>query len=393
MAAQAGNVQVLNMPWVVSLALFLGVLLGFIIGYKWNTTGKPFTLQEEAIRHMGRALLALVNRRRDEAMEHLSFLLNQTTENIDAYIALSNLYRDKGWFHRAIDIRRRLLARGFLSPEQRRAIMLGMVLDYQRAGFTGRAIDAMEIIVEMTEPSQEDYEILAGLYELAGRLQDSAETWRKVGHDENYAYVRTELARTMVQNGDSAGAKKHLIHTLKIHRNNPAALLLLADLHARSGKISQAEKLFDRLQKIRPDLTGVIADHLEKIAAETKNVKTQAFFLNLLETQKFRPRVAVRYASYLVELNRLEEARQVIENIDTAELAPEMMARLVRVAYACGAIEPAARHGIETIQRYLDNKAFVCHACKELVFILEWKCPKCGRWGTIRSRRSYPEQS
>ena len=393
MATQAGNKWKLIMPWLVSIALFLGIMLGIIIGYKWNSSSKTLALQDEANKYMGTALLALVNHNRDKAMEQLSFLIGKTTENIEAYIALSNLYRDKGWFHRAIDIRRRLLARAIITPEQRRAIMLGIVFDYQRAGLTGRAIDAMKTIVDITEPTQEDYEILAGLYELSGRLQDSAEAWRKVGHDENYAYVRTELARMMIQNGDLSGAKKHLVHTLKAHRKNPAALLLLADLNARSGKTAQAERLFNRLQKIRPDLTGVIADNLEKIASETNHAKTQAFFLHLLETQKSRPRVAVRYAAYLVKLGHLEEAHQIIENIKTDELAPETMARLVLVAYQSGAVEPAARYGLETIQRYFDNKAFVCHACKELVYIFEWKCPKCGRWGTIRSRRSYSKQT
>ncbi len=381
------------MPWLIALTLILGIVLGAVITYTWISLGSSAGSRDQSNVYLGKALLSVVNRNYDDAMEHLEHLLNRTTENVDAYIALSQLYRNKGWFHRCIDIRRRLLARGVITPDQRHTIMLGMVFDYQRAGLIGRAIEAMKVVIEMTEPTREDYEILAGLYEMAGHLQDAADIWKKVGHDQNYAYVRTELARRMMQNGDLEGARKYLGQTLKLHKHNPAALLLMGDIAAKSGKVSQAEKMFDRLQKIRPDLTGVIADLLEKIATETKNKQTQAFFVELLETQNHRPRVAVRYAAYLANLNRLDDAQTVIENINTAELAPETMARLVEISYRCGAVESAAKYGLETIQRFLDNKPFVCHACKELVFMLEWKCPKCGRWGTIRSRRSYPVSS
>jgi lipopolysaccharide biosynthesis regulator YciM len=381
------------MPWLVALTLILGIVLGVVIAITWTSLNKSASRDNQSCEHIGKAILSVVNHNYDEAMEHLEHLLNRTTDNVDAYMALSNLYRNKGWFHRSIDIRRRLLARGVITPDQRHAIMLGMVFDYQRAGLIGRAIEAMKVIIEMTEPTKEDYEILAGLYEVAGHLQNAADIWKKIGHDENHAYVRAEQARLMMQNGDITDAKKYIGHTLKLHKHNPAALLMMGDIAAKSGKISQAEKMFDRLQKIRPDLTGVIADLLEKIAIETQNSQTQAFFVELLESQKNRPRVAVRYAAYLAGLNRIEDARHVIEKIDTAELAPETMARLVDISYRCGAVDAAAKYGLETIKRFLDNKPFVCHACKELVFMLEWKCPKCGRWGTIRSRRSYPISS
>ncbi|MBN1879774.1 tetratricopeptide repeat protein [bacterium] len=378
------------MQWIIPLATIIGILLGAIGAYTWFALSKPDNRAgQSVIDHLGKAVLALSDDDRDGAMDALSVLMNQTTDNIDAYLALSKMYRDKGWFHRAIDIRRRLLARGILDHNQRRAIMIGMVIDYQKAGLLGRAINAMKTVIEMTDCTAQDHELLATLYEQAGRYHDAAESWKKSGHEKNYAFVRTEIARQMVKDDDLESARKHLVQTLRIDRDNPAALMILADILARTDKITQAEKLFDRLQKIRPDLTGVIADTLEDLATETQNSKTQAFFIDLLEKQCHRPRVAVRFAGYLSRLERLDEARAIVEHIDTEELAPEMMARLVDISYRCGAVDAAARYGLETIQRFLDNKAFVCHACKELVFGMEWKCPKCGRWGTIRSRRSY----
>lgn len=376
--------------WYVPLAVTGGILIGAVGVLTWFTlrrTGEE--ARKSTVDRLGKVLLAMVEDNRDAAMEQLSMLLSQTTENIDAYMALSQLYRDKGWFHRAIDIRRRLLARGILDHTQRRAIMIGMVIDYQKAGLLGRAINAMKTVIDVTDSNPQDIELLATLYEQGGRLNDAAEAWKKAGNQQNYAFVRTEIARQMVHMKDLEGARKYLAHTLKIDKNNPAALMLLADIMARTDRITQAEKLFDKLQKLRPDLTGVIADALETIAAETLSNKTQSFFLDLLEKQKHRPRVAVRYAGYLAGLDRFDEARSIIESVPTEELAPETMARLVDIAFRCGAADAAARYGIETIRRFLDNKPFVCHACKELVFMLEWKCPKCGKWGTIRSRRSY----
>ncbi len=345
--------------WQVAIAITFGFLLGSGGVFLWSVMRKSVDNSRNLPEiSAGKALLALVEGNTDLAMKQLAELVNYSTDNVDAYMALSNLYRDKGWFHRSIDIRRRLLSRGILDNERRRAIMIGMVTDYQKAGLHGRAINAMKTIIEMVNASSEDYELLAGLLEHAGRFDEAAEAWKKAGNQENYAFARTEIAKEMIVNNDWRSAYKHLVHTLRIDRKNPAALMILADLTGRMGKIRQMEKLFDRLQEIRPDLTGVIADTLETIAADTQNEKTQQFFIGLLEKQCHRPRVAVRFAAYLTRLNRTEEARRIVRSIQTDELAPEMMARLVEVANECGEIDAAARYGLETIRRFLDSKAF-----------------------------------
>jgi len=377
------------MSWLIPAVFVFGVILGAVAAWGLLYTSRAEQSEYSAESYLGRAVLALVREDTEYAMQNLVQLLNKNTENIDAYMALSNLYRQKGWFNRAIDIRRRLLSRSILRPHQRRSIMLEMVRDFEAAGLLDRAVNAMAAILEATDATRLDYEMLAQLHETAGHLGQAAEFWKKAGKPENQAYIRVEQAREYLKNGDDRAARKAIGQALKLHRNNPAALLLMAEISAREGRIRQSEKLFDTLQKIRPDLTGVIADTIEQIAGDSENEKLMSFFVNILNAQKSIPRVAVRYAAWCTANERPDEARQLIESVDTRSLAPEMMMRLVDTAIKCGTPEKTAELAVETIHRFLDTKPFVCHGCKELIPSLEWKCPKCGQWGTIRSRTAY----
>ncbi|MBN1297174.1 hypothetical protein JXA80_10370 [bacterium] len=377
------------MSWIVPVVFVFGILLGGIGIWAVITGARSDQRDRSAESDLGHAVLALVRNDTESAMQNLIQLLNKSTENIDAYLALSNLYRNKGWFNRAIDIRRRLLSRSSLRPHQRRSIMLEMVRDFECAGLLDRAVTALTAVLEATDPTRLDYEYLAGLYESAGNLTAAYEAWRKAGKIENQAYIQAEQARTRLQNGDVKGARKLLGHALKLHHENPSALLTLAELTASTGKVRHAEKLYERLQLVRPDLTGVIADSIERIVTDSCDEKLLAYFLHILESQKSRPRVAVRYAAWCVRQGDLERALTLIESVKIDELAPEMMVRLIETAAACGSDAITARLSLETIHRFLDRKPFVCHNCNDLIPHLEWKCPKCGRWGQIHSRTAY----
>lgn len=377
------------MSWLIPAVFLFGVLIGAVAIWGLLSSSRMEQSEYSAESYLGRAVLALVRDDTEYALQNLVQLLNKNTENIDAYMALSNLYREKGWFNRAIDIRRRLLSRSILRPHQRRSIMLEMVRDFESAGLIDRAVNAMAAILEATDATRQDHEMLARLHESAGHLGQAYEHWKKAGKTEHQAYIRVEQARELYQAEDYRTARKAIGQALKLHRDNPAALLLMGEISAREGQIRQAEKLFDKLQSLRPDLTGVIADTIESVAAENHNEKLMSFFVSILEAQKAIPRVAVRYAAWCAANDRLDDARQTIETIRTDTLAPEMMVRLVDTASACGMTETTARLAVETIHRFLDTKPFVCHGCKELIPTLEWKCPKCGQWGLTRSRTAY----
>ncbi|MCD4653044.1 tetratricopeptide repeat protein [bacterium] len=377
------------MSWYLPVVFFLGILLGAVGLWGILSLLRSNQTEEACESHLGRAVLALVRKDTETAVQNLVYMLNKNTDNIDAYMALSNLYRENGWFNRAIDIRRRLLSRSILRPEQRRSIMLEMVNDFEHAGLLDRAVSAMAAILDATDPTQLDYEMLARLQENAGNMQLAFDYWKKAANPVNQAFVRVEQARKHISQKDFKTARKFLGQALKLHRKNPAALLLLAELTARNGKIQHAEKLLNQLQNVRPDLTGVIADTLEQITLETGDAKLIAFFTSLMEEQKKKPRVAVRYAGWLMRHNRCEEAINLIESVETSDLAPEMMIKLVETAAACNAHEITAKLGLEAMHRFVDKKPYVCHGCKELIPELLWKCPRCGQWGTLRSRTTY----
>ncbi len=367
--------------------------MGFGIGW-----GLQFSINREnqirsKTRFLGEAVTALAAGNKDQAIKMLTHVVARDTEEVDAYLTLGILYRKKGWYQRAVDIHQRLLSRPVLEPSKRRQAMVELVLDFEDAGLLDRAVEAIHKVLEAYEPQSSDYVILARLHEVSGEWQLAADAWQKAGDDPiyrnnlSYAYAMEGLRHYTHHEYKSAIRQYNL--SLKSHKENPTALLGLAEINAIQGKLKASIRMYDILQSVRPDLTGVIADSLERIILEYKNEGLKAFYLDLMQKQSHKNRVAVRFASWLARIGDTAQASHMIKAINPDELAPEIILKLVETCEMLGDLESASKVTRKSLHRIVKQDRFICDVCGELFPLLEWRCPKCRNWGTIKSRTVY----
>ncbi|MBN1356875.1 tetratricopeptide repeat protein [bacterium] len=372
-------------------------VLGGLAGWYLHVFLSGRTRIETDSQSLGQAITALASGEKEKAVEALTHVVARDTHELHAYLTLGILYRRKGWFNRAVDIHRRLLSRTNIDNELRHRIYIELALDFEDAGLLDRAVGTIREALKLPGTRRGDYALLGRLYETTGEWDLAVDAWRHSGDQSIWrqpvAFITAMDGLKSRSSGDIRKAVKLFRQALKVDPENPAALLGYAEICAVKGKLSQAIELYEKLQETRPDLTGVIADSIERIMKETGNRKVEDFYVETLKTQKYKPRVAIRYAAYLADRGEMAQAAAVLKTTEPAKLAPEMLLRLVETSEKVGFKQQALNISRQILDKVVSRDRFICHLCGDSMPLLEWRCPKCRNWGSVRSTTEYDHTS
>ncbi len=383
----------MGLTWIQWSAVSAAVVVAVAVGYLLRGLFSRRSEREHTDSGLGSVVTALAAGDHERALEILTHVVAGNTEDLHAYITLGVLFRRKGWFNRAVDVHRRFLSRSISDPVVQHEAMIELVRDFEEAGLMDRAEAAMKEVLQSKVSTPDDYKILARLYENVGEWSRAAEAWLKTGDQKDrnvkIAYLFAMESQQRNAAGDSKAAAKRLKQALKYDPDNPAALLFAAETAARAGKLKKAVQYYERLQAVRPDLTGVIGDSIEMLSKSPENKALEDFFVALMKDQMDRPRVAVRYAAYLSGHGETDQAVKVLKSIDTSNLAPEMLLRLIETAERVGETQTALTLSRRLLDRVVNRDRFICSVCGEFLPVPEWRCPKCKTWGSVRSRTDY----
>lgn len=203
-----------------------------------------------------RALHAVLEHDLAGAETALSETLRRDSSQIDAYLALASVYRQRGELGRAIHLHQNLLLRRDLGPAERFQALLGLADDFREGGFLRRAIAAYEEV--LTRAPREP----RALRPLVRLLVDAREPRRAIpfakrlarieGADarELEAQVHVELAQVERAEGRSQAARKALRRGLDLDPRAVHAWILLGEVEAELGRAKDAVAAWRRVPEV-----------------------------------------------------------------------------------------------------------------------------------------------
>jgi lipopolysaccharide biosynthesis regulator YciM len=302
------------------------------------------------------ALYALIEGRKDDAYSLLSSAVRNGEDDIDAYIQLGNLMRERGQADKALQLHRGLTVRPGLGFDDEKAVQIAIAQDLASLGKTERAVAALETV----RRKRKDADVLAALQELyhtRGDYENSYDALRDLSRIDNSitplmrsSYL-TSIACMKIESGDIDGAAKYLDKARKEDASCPGALYLSAGLAMDKGDLDRAARMWEdllsvdmgyfpevaaRLEKALfessrfDELEGILSRLLEKYPAESLLLSTLAGFyakkgeisrgIDLLEGERGRVsgnnKLAVSLASLYIKSGRTDEALSVLEEND-----------------------------------------------------------------------------
>ncbi len=193
---------------------------------------------------------------------------------------LGNLYREKGQVGRAITIHQGLLQRPKLTKLEHAYVLLCLGLDYKRAGFVDRALEAFNEVLRLEPRNPYALVNLQKLHEEQHQWQDARDVRERIvaisdeadqpRNRQVIAYLENELGLERLAQADPAGAAARFESALDLDSRNVPAHLNLGDVRLSQGRAEEAAAAWEQVAQLVPERAYLAFDRLESLYVARK---------------------------------------------------------------------------------------------------------------------------
>jgi lipopolysaccharide biosynthesis regulator YciM len=321
----------------------------------------------------------------------LSRVVKSNPDALETYLALGNLFRARGDFERAVQIRESLLLRPELTVSFKARTYFELGQDYRRVGILDRALQAYSEAALLGIPQIQINTELAALYADSGDFAKAVQYNLSLNNKVAAAHYMIRQAKEL-KDQDMRNAKKaiQLVNkALKAFPASPEAWSVLILEQIIGNKWKNASKMFQKsLSIISSAKRFMIFEELLNFHAEEKKPDKEYYnsladnFLPLL--QECSTEVTPYYFGALVLkcCGRYEEADQWLSK--ALMIQPDFwfgyLAQLdiARERYSLSPIVDTNLDFFITQSKKL--RRFICTACGLKRNMLFYCCPRCHSW-------------
>jgi len=370
------------------------VVLGVLIGRAWallrirRADGPQYGDHP----HYLLGLNYLISNQPALALVELSKAVRGETDAVEAYLALGNLFREKGQVERAIDIHKSLLHRPGLSELGRTQALFSLALDFKSAGLIDRSERTLQEVVKRDPENLSGWLCLRRVYEEMGHWQDAVETQARIDQlagssDERLmASLWAESGKEARAAGDTAAATKLYRRSLDLDPDYAPAHLGIGDCLADEGI---SEEALGHWSRALEDGAAWAMVALERMAAaastEQDGDRVEAACAKVLERQPHSWRVQLVLARLYRERGDLDAAHAALTKALTEKPGSITVQReLWQVLDEQGASGSAVGDLFGDIvgqARLVDP--YVCLECGFKASAPFARCPHCHGWNTV----------
>jgi lipopolysaccharide biosynthesis regulator YciM len=359
--------------------------IGYVAWILSRDAGASPPLPETPYQHGLNALLA---GDREEALRAFADTVREDSGNVDAYIHLANLLRERGDAARALQIRRDLTVRAGLSAGQERAIREGLVRDLIALGRPAEAVLEARALRELDRKNGSALKLLMKAHEAAGEWERAYETRAEVAkavseaNGVGLARYRSAIGEIYLREGKLDDAKRQFQAALKLKHDEPAALLRLGDLCYETNRRERAVVLWKALAEAHPTFSHLVLDRLETSYFESgRFADVDKTYEEMLARNPKDVRVHLALARVHLKKGDLDDAGRMLN--EAFELDPgSVPARLLlaELHRRKGDLPRALDEMQSLIERFGPGEVYICAACGHESEEYWSRCPECFEW-------------
>jgi lipopolysaccharide biosynthesis regulator YciM len=215
-------------------------------------------------------LNALIAGDRETAFKHLTATVRSDPRNLDAYLKLGSLLRERGQIRQAIQLHKELLVKRKLPEGARLEILENLHMDLARAGRWSEVLDSIGSLRrgERNVPAM----LLSArdAYEHTGDLDHALQAHKDLvkyapsAAEPSPGMYRAHLGLLALRNGDRARAKTEFQGALIDDPRAVLANLFLGDIAAEEGDAERAIVYWMKLVAEKPECAHLVFGRLEK---------------------------------------------------------------------------------------------------------------------------------
>ncbi len=375
---------------LICLLLPVAAYSGWQVGRKGSTRVLTGILPD----HYYTGLNHLLNEQPDKAVDAFTRLLDDSPETVETTVALGALFRRRGEVDKAIQLHQELVLKPSLTRRQKQQALFALGEDYLYAGMYDRA-EALFCELKAT-PSLEGELSLKHLLEMYEKqkewekaLEMAQERQQRTGIQMTayMAHYYCELALKSLQKGNHALAHSLVKKALLANPLAPRPSLLEAELELQRDKPKTALRALKRIQyqdaTFIPDTLAMLErcyealgaknslmTHLEDLLHYVPNIQIALFYHKILLADAGTAIASEFINQFVMQYPCVRGIQHLVHY--HLERASEKVRRDLTILQTVMA------------QLQMQGSHYRCEACGFSANTLDWQCPSCRRWDTVK---------
>ncbi len=361
-------------------------VLIWVVWKQQGNQGNSNPEQEDArIPPLLRGINFLLSDEPDRALKELVHVAKLQTETAEVYLALGEMFRNKGEFGRAVRIHQNLLARPDLPNHLHMQAQLALAVDFQAGGLLGRAlqqfgrilnaqpahIQALEASLRIREQGRE--------WEIAEELLQRLDQVRGTSSSLHHAYLLTEMARQKLAKRDEEKALALVQQAIERDPACAAAHMLFAEIDL---KRAHAETAIGSMQQLHAAAPHYLPLMIPMLVANPGAYESHGkVFLMQCWQEKHDELLALAWIRAIRNEHDVSAARKLMAEM---QFEPQSLSACLHLKALLDDDDPLA-HASRKWQSTQKNVA--CVECGVKFVEMRWQCPQCHEWGTMRPIR------
>ncbi len=364
----------------------LSLLLVLILVIFW--TKSKATPKEIAQEIFIEGLMALASGEEKLAYQKFRSVVQQDTENVDAYLKLGDLLRKRGKPEKALQIHRELLVRPSLSDSKRTQVEKSLADDYLATGQLERAAEALEALWKKERESPEIGEKLLSVYERLAQWENAVEVDEKLTRLKRAASSpRSALYKVMQGKEETEKENYHSARVafkeaLRYDEKCVPAYLYLGEAYVADGRLDEAVEYWKKSLELVPSAGYLTYPLLEKALFDLgKYGEIIKIYLDILEKNPQEIHTLQALAGIYQKKGNSNLAIETLREI--LEIKPDHYPALgnLILLYSQNGRAQEAKTLVEECQgkiSSMENELF-CQNCGQTFPSPPWRCPSCKR--------------
>lgn len=372
--------------WILILVLLAAA--GVAVAVRRRRLGSDSTALEAYIH----GLRSMIAGDRKTAFVKFRQAVEKDTDNIDAYLKMGDLFRDKGMIDKALQIHRELTLRRKVPPELRAEVSQSLVMDYIKADTNDKAGEILQQMIKDGDQRDWAEDRLLELHLKSENWRDAEELYRSITKKRGLKDGST-MANIKIMVGHEWHEKKQYHkarlaykEAISLDQNNPFSYLYVAESYLEEDRVEEGLEFLKKLCENAPRYAYLGFPLVEETFFNLGRFsEVEDIYHGVLNSDPSNIPARIALAGILEKKGETATAENLLRSVldsETANLAAAM--RLAKLLADTDRVE----EGLEILSRMADKADLLyeklnCNKCgksarKPLPF-----CPQCGGLGTF----------
>lgn len=378
--------------------LFIAAALGYVFAKFGDTDEEDFSAEKLNSDYM-KGLNYVLNEQSDQAVEVFTRMAELDDEALETHFALGSLFRKRGEVDRAIRVHENLIARQTLTRAQKDQAEAALADDFLSAGLFDRAESMFLTLCDSPEFRLHGLERLRRIYEVTSDWERAVQISRDLDKSKrkmdvpveetaHVAHYYCEMAEAAWQSQDVRKARSMLKQAEAGNRKTVRSRLIRANFLNDEGKPGDAVPLYREVIEASPDL---IVEVLPRLAACHRAAGSSDEFSDYLrgllgDGDKHDYTTAIAMAVVRDPTIENSEALNALRTFVAADPTLHQLTGADRFDEADGTQRQVIINQVRDALRniVMARPGYVCRECGYACLIMQWQCPGCHTWESIR---------